>query len=208
MVSSRDKIGTMNQTILFDIDRTLIDTDKLIKATNWAMADRFGRSIEETVKVVDDYVKSLNYKNDYYPKDLAIFISNKWKLEPKEVLRTYWNKTLFSESIFEDTEKVLNNLKRDCLLGIFSEGYRDFQSFKLEANGINGYFRPEITYIKRRKMNDNFVNNWGEVTVIDDDLGVVDFLVKFKKVEVVWINRKDKTKHPKVRTIFSLEELR
>ncbi|MEK7611402.1 MAG: hypothetical protein AAB486_03480 [Patescibacteria group bacterium] len=115
---------------------------------------------------------------------------------------------LYRRSLYPDTLPSLAKLQASHRLGIFTEGFRKFQLTKLKLSGLLPLFNRDLTFIHRRKLTPTAIKRLPKgAIIVDDNLEVVETLLKFPYVTPVWLNRKDKKKHPQIRAIRSLTEL-
>lgn len=196
----------MGKVILFDIDLTLINTLQITAKTNQRMATVLGLTAEDVADAVKSYRETI-YKNDFHPKNLIKELAKKWQVDEKKLLGAYWDEKTFRECLYPETEMVLKKLHTKYKLGIFSEGFEDCQGFKLEATQLDKYLETKLIFIRRRKLNIELIESWGEVIVVDDNRETIDYLQKCQQVTPIWLNRKSEEKMVGVRTIHNLEEL-
>lgn len=96
--------------------------------------------------------------------------------------------------VYEEVVNVLSNLSKKLLLGIFSQGEKDFQTQKLKATKIIHFFQKEHTYIDLekeeliKKIGDKYKNT--EFYIVDDKLPIL-YLMKKQNPNAftIWIKR-------------------
>lgn len=198
---------TVKRIILFDIDLTLINTDEYRERSLTALASYTHKSIGEVEIAREQYINSLQTTKDFHPKELAKWMSMALGNNMEKLLDQIWNKDILSGLVYEEVEIALEMLSEENTLGIYSEGFDDFQKLKLEANGLTKYFNPKWVFITRKKLGDVKVNTLGKVTIVDDNIKICEMLNDYKDVTILWLNRKTNKKSKDVRTIFSLKEL-
>jgi len=121
----------MKQIILFDIDYTLINTNKLI------------------AKAVSIIIK--RKKNGKINKNLEL--PNHKSPIIKLLLKYYLTPANLKDCIYPDTFKILKLLKNEGVeLGIFSEGNYNIQIQKLRVSKLLPYFNPDLIFIQKNKI--------------------------------------------------------
>lgn len=197
----------MKKIIYFDIDNTLLNTRLFKQLFYQEVADKLNLPLEKVVDIYNQYKSTLERGTDFYPDDLAKFISEATGVEYTYLKNLFDDKSLYQKSIFADTVLVLEKLKKDNRLSIYSEGFEEYQSKKLRLSGIIDYFEPELMIIKRRKLDKRSIDEIKDgSTVIDDNKEVIEILKNCKNFETVWINRKNEIAIEGVKTIENLIE--
>ena len=195
-----------NSVILFDIDHTLLDTDKLrsqvlenvvgliksIIRCNTADAvngiliaeDRMLRKGKKFI--MGDLI---DYLGDYYKSD-------RLRLELGNLLSS---PELFSSCLYPDARIALDSLSRHFPVGVFSSGDVYFQKIKLRASGIEPYFRPEhINILERKTINiPRIIDKYRSfnIAIVDDRASVLEAARQLRSDVVgIWVNR-GKFKH-------------
>lgn len=196
----------MKPLILFDIDRTLLDTSRLVESHNLHLIKRFGLSAERLEEVHKKYKSTLKAGRYFRPKNYAKLIADSFGLELDEVVKESFTK---SEHYipFLETIEVLERLHKTFALGIWTEGVKSFQSLKIKYLNLDQFIRPDHKYIFLNKTTKNSLSKIPEkAIIIDDKVFNIDYLVKNGKHTPVWINRLNDDKHPKATTVKSLFE--
>lgn len=81
---------------------------------------------------------------------------------------------LYLDSLYPDAVTTLALLSKEYLLGIFSQGYREFQENKLRQCGIMPYFKKEYIFIFPDKTLSSALKTLPEnAVIIEDKLSVV-----------------------------------
>lgn len=177
--------------ILFDIDNTLIDTKKLSILAYTDIARQTGKSFEEISELKDKYKDSLEVNTDFYPNRLMDFLIKKIG---QPIDNPFDKKEIYVESLFGETIEILTKLKQSKRLGIYSEGFTDYQTQKLEFSGIIDFFDKDLIFIERRKLDDDSLKKLRKipdrVTVVDDNSKVVEKLGQTERFQTVWLNLK------------------
>lgn len=193
--------------ILFDIDKTLLNTslfrDKLVDAH----VEHLGIDREVVLEKHNQYQESLESQQHFDYLELAKMLA-----ETDDVLATLIanfesNVGLYPK--YEDVDSVLQILRsKNVPMGIFSEGVPHFQKNKLKNLRIDDYLESDLVFITLNKRTEEFLQSIPEgVMIVDDNPDVIDVLVKYGKFVPVYLNRKNDEKHAEVLTIHSLEEL-
>jgi len=191
--------------VLFDIDNTLINTKKLSLLAYTDIAKQTGKSFEEISKLKDEYKDSLELNTDFYPDRLMVFLEKKIG---QPIDNPFNKKEIYVESLFEETVELLNKLKQTKRLGIYSEGFTDYQTKKLEFSGIIGFFDKDLIFIKRRKLDDESLNVIPDgATIVDDNSKVVKKLNTIKRFKTIWLNMSNNETIEGISTIKNLNEV-
>ena len=134
----------MGQILLFDIDGTLFDAEKFGKLTREEFLRILNIDEENLMRTIADYYSSLEASTDYNPREITVFMGEKYNIDPKLLDKLFWEEDKhYQESLFPETLSVLQQLSEKKTLGIFSQGLEDFQLHKLEASGIRDFFLSE-----------------------------------------------------------------
>jgi len=197
--------------ILFDWDDTLFSKNEYKKRLSEDIAKVCNISAEDAWKLEEEYFESLDKSGDFRIDNFLQFISEKSK---KKIDLSYFvtnNSDIYSGAVFPEVIHVLNQLKNDFILGIYSQGFSDLQKIKIELSGIKDYFDKKLIYINNDKLDSKFIEKIPNgATVIDDKKVVIETLASARPdLQLLWINRKDEEKlnTPKIRTIKNLDEL-
>lgn len=162
--------------ILFDIDHTLLDTEKLRnKIQNKRLPALFGITNQELVPITKEYLATLGSSIEFSPRAYCKFLADKLgKSKEKEAIDIFLNNpTDFYNSLFPDVIPTLQELYQKHHLGIFSEGEPEFQRAKLKQSGVLKFLKPELIFVfpfKGDKL--NFV--WNKVKNYQDSSFIVD----------------------------------
>lgn len=205
----------MSPTLLFDIDRTLFDTERFSKDYREKFIKFFNTTPEKFEIIRSKYHRSLTKHTDYVPEEFFKHLINSFhrdkQRETYEKLHNLFYETKnFSKNLYPETVSCLQAMKTRYLLGTFSEGHPPYQKTKLVKASIYDFFDPKLIYISRRKTDPAFLSTLPEkCTIVDDDSSVIDELINQKIISLipVWLNRNNKDRHPRSKTIHSLDEL-
>lgn len=195
--------------ILFDWDDTLF-SKKLYKGnllSNLALICEI--SIEEVTIVDNKYFDNLIQSGDFKIEDYLNCFEEKFNI--KIDLEDFSTDKLgiYSKALFPEIIKVLEKMKDEYILGIYSQGFESLQRLKIKYSGIELFFDPNLIFIDRDKTQPNFINKLPVgAMVIDDKKEVIETLRKMRlDLDLVWINRNDDNKYEGILTIKSLDEL-
>lgn len=198
----------MKSPVLFDIDNTLIDTVRVKFLTIRNLASALNTSQNLLNKVVQKYTNSLKSSSDFDPSDYLKVISNHFGKDSDELNKVFYNRATYSLSLFSEVREVLIKLGVKNKLGVFSEGFSDFQTQKLLLTDIYKYFDKDIIFIFRRKMTQEALDKLPvNSVIIEDNRANAETLQSKGLFKVFWLNRKDDSVSPKAETIFDLEDL-
>lgn len=193
--------------ILFDIDKTLLNPFLSLKDFENEVQNEFKKKIN-ILEAYDEYIQKLDSSTDFYPKDFLEFISKKIEVSFKELERKFYNSEIWESYVYKDVIDTLNRVKSNFELGIFSEGFKSFQGRKLKMSKLNTFFKKDLLFISRRKLNSYFLEKLPKGSIIiDDNKEVVEKLRDLNRFEVFWLNRIDDQKIDGVETIKSLKDL-
>lgn len=195
--------------ILFDIDDTLVDVHPMARKFYQKIADHIGISLEAIITTKEKYSATLERYSDYYPDELLNFIYDFFEVSSNKRINPFIEDKYYLESLFPEVKPVIEKLKNDYKLGIFSEGFVDYQSRKIQ--GLTDLLEKDLVFIERRKLSPESINKipTGAV-VIDDKRIVIETLASIRPdLSLFWINRQndEKIETPKIRTISSLDGL-
>jgi len=176
--------------ILFDLDRTLFDTD-------WYY-EQIVDLIEGNTELSEEAIRSfiLEYRaNNRYGKwfNFLKFIDDVVENDTtkKEIVDTL--KTDVSMyRLFEDVELNLEQLQGlGYKMGVYSEGVPWFQELKLQNTCLLDFLDTELVFITEMKRAIEFLDTLPESCVIVDDTPeVIEVLEKDGRFVPVWLNRK------------------
>lgn len=201
-----------NGTILFDIDRTIFDTDGPSIIRNQAILKILGYPpVEEFNKVKSDYKLTLKNEREYIPEDYVKMLCDKYNFKNIDALiDTYYGNEyniLYKKSVYPEFLKIAKILISKYRLGIFSEGYKRFRENRLKAMNIAEYIDSDLIFMFDAKDTSEAISKLPkESIVVDDKERICQFLTD-NGFRAIWINRKDKRKSDNFETIYSLLEL-
>lgn len=198
----------MSQIILFDIDKTIFGSNSLSQYFAVEVSKRAKMDIGKVTEIMSTYRSTLESYTDFNPTDFLNHFADSSKEDIDLLKKIFYNKRIYKQSLYPETKFILKKLKQNFKLGIFSEGFTDYQMSKLTNSEIIDFFNSEYIFIKRRKLNENVLNELPKNSIIiDDKEEVVEKLFSTQKFNPIWINRKDKRKKENIRTIKNLKEL-
>lgn len=197
----------MGQVIFFDIDGVLFDPEKFGKLIRARFVKILGIGEEELIRANADYYSKLSERTDFDPREITAYLSDRYGKDVAALDRVFWEKEdIYQESLYPETREVLEKLKGQKTLGIFSQGNSDLQNRKLDVTRLRQYFSPEYIFVLRRKLSDEAIELLPrEATFVDNKHDVVEALQKF--VDVIWINRKSGESDSSIKTIHTLREI-
>ena len=137
----------MRQIILFDIDYTLIDSYKIRILSRSSLKRYLKTTGKELEIIIGKYVNSLGSITDFNANDFINFISDSYKTDPVKLRDIFYRKEHFVNSLYSETIITLKTLKKKYNLGIFSEGFDDFQMQKLKLSNLSPATRNLILNI-------------------------------------------------------------
>jgi hypothetical protein len=198
----------MERIMLFDIDKTIVDT----KTSGKRMSKNIGlvtrRTPEEIERINGEYKSGLESTTDFNSNDFLREVSKQTETNIEGlngVLSISDNFVLFPETLI-----ILKKLLDEGYsLGTFSEGVPEWQMKKLILTGVIGYLDPSLIIVERRKLELKAISKLPTgAKVIDDKKEVIEKLKQVRPdLQLVWINRKDDICLDGVLTVKNLEEL-
>ncbi len=200
--------NTNKPSILFDIDLTLFDADLFRLNVYPRLAETIKISLPEFNGTLAAYTNALEKSSDFLPNRFLRHIAKDHSFPFQQLYNTFFNPQNFINALYPDTVPGLQKLFPGRSLGIYSEGYREFQTTKLRLSGILDYFNPDLMHIHRRKIDPAVLNCLpNDSVIVDDRPEMISGLIPYPNITPVWLNRKDDATHPTVKTIHSLTEL-
>lgn len=195
--------------ILFDFDKTISDTNGFVEKFCFELNRLFSIPKQITLVTFEEYKSKLEFSTDFRPEDFSQDVSKKTGIDLKLIEECIFNPKNFP--VFEEVRHVLTELSIKNRLGIFSEGFDDWQKKKIKLSGLWDFFDPDLIIIERRKLSPESINKipTGAV-VIDDKRIVIENLANTRPdLYLVWINRLngERIEAPQIRTIKNLDEL-
>ncbi len=193
--------------IFLDIDGTLFNPELFGKLIRDRFVNILNTSEEELMKVIADYYANLETTTDFNPREITVFIAQRYGSERDQLDAVFWeDNDIYRSSLYPEVESTLGILSKNEKLGIFSQGNEDLQRRKLIATGIVKYIDPEEIIIHRRKTSDEVLALLPhDAVVVDDNHDVAITLAPL--TQSIWINRRSDENDSKVKTIHALNEL-
>lgn len=199
-----------HRTILFDIDRTIFDTNKFIELIRFDLMNLLSCDNRIAKKIEDDYLREISRESFFSPYKYSKYLSLKFNISTSVFFKKlFLKKEQYAESLFSDTLSTFNHLKmKNIALGIFSEGNLSFQKLKIESSGVSNFFSFDKIFIFNNKLSSTSLSKLPQdVLIVDDKLSVAEKLLK-RGYKSVWINRNSRKRHYLIPTIFSLSDLK
>jgi FMN phosphatase YigB (HAD superfamily) len=198
----------VKEIILFDIDYTLLDTAVSKRYYREKISKLANVSIDDFILVENEYKEKDSGFTDFHPDDYIDHVCKFYNLNENSVRELFFNNDNFKDALYDDVVPTLEVLSGRFILGIFSEGFEDFQLAKLHKSGIMHFFEKELTFIFRRKLEKSSLSLLPtKCFVVDDNPSVVEALAKIDSFKTFWLNRKSNEKDPVCTTIHGLKEL-
>lgn len=195
--------------VLFDVDDTLFNKVKFKENFNNGLANSCNEPVERIDRMMSEYIGGLKNSDDFKPNEFIQYLGE--MTGKRECFENFKidNPEIYTNSLFNETLVTLSELKKIYgVLGVFSQGFVDFQNTKIDKSGIRKFFDEKFIYIGRDKLDPEFIKTIPEGSIIiDDKKSVVEKLNSLNRFKVIWINRKTDEKMDGVPTIKSLEEL-
>lgn len=185
------------QIILFDWDDTLFNKAEYIKRLTDNLAKAFNTSTEQVTEIEKKYFESLNNSSDFHISRFHIgryveYFEQSFNKKIDSESFTTDKLGIYSGALFPETISVLNSLKDNFILGIYSQGDVDCQRIKIKASGIGEFFDEKYTFITTDKSDPDFIKTLPDgAIIIDDKQSKIEPLEKTGRFKLFWINRKD-----------------
>ena len=194
------------EILLFDIDGTLFDSYKFKSLILKYLSRGLGLKEEIIRQGLSEYYRTLETSTDFYPDDFLNYFYEKYKTL-KYLDGFMWkNKDIYKDCLFPDVIPALKKLSDNKILGIYSQGFKDFQINKLKKTGIIKYFNKKYIFIERRKLSDKVLLKIPKNSIIvEDKIEIVERLNK--TYNPIWLNRKSKRQYKNMKIFFSLTDL-
>lgn len=195
--------------ILFDIDRTIFDPEKLLQGIDRKMMNVYKTEEGEIFEEYKEYRKELKNSIDFEPDEFIKRISKTTNQSFKEIHKIYYDSEIWKKAVYPETNEVLKKLKElEYPLGIYSEKFVYYQMAKLQLTGLINSFNPKWIFIGEEKSSDKFIKNLPQgATIVEDKFEIVEKLHKENRFDlIVWINRKNEKRN--IKGIACLPNLR
>lgn len=194
--------------ILFDIDRTLINTDVMKSLICAGLALELGISEEKAIESFKENYAEFQ-KNNFSPEKFLQFFAREYQHSLEKLKDVLFDPHHFQAALYPEVISVLTTLRNQgYTLGLYSEGDPGFQEHKMLANNLMEFFDTKHHHISRNKKDPAVVENLPEGTVIvDDTSAVIEFLEQHPHLIAVQIIRKNNQQPLGPYAISSLSEL-
>lgn len=186
----------MKEVILFDIDYTLLDTAVSKRYYREKISKLANVSIDDFILVENEYKKKDSGFTDFHPDDYIEHICKSYDLNKNSIRELFFSDANFKDALYDDVVSALEVLSGKFSLGIFSEGFEDFQLIKLSKSGIMNFFERDLIFIFRRKLEESSLALLPDnCFVVDDNISVIEALKQVGNFKPIWINRKESSKN-------------
>lgn len=184
----------MKQILYLDIDGTLLDTNKLDTLVIPHIAALLGVDPSQLFADMRLYEQRLQRPSDFNPNILIGYWWGHHAIHADRIAAYWYGKVCpqnYSYALYHDVQDALSILSRRFHLGIFSQGFEQYQLAKIKVPGIAHYFSRRKRLIHRHKLEHAVVSQLApNAIVVDDDLDVIYTLIKYRPdITPVWINR-------------------
>lgn len=209
MQSKHNQFPHFTGPVLFDIDRTLLDTRYFALLVRERLAILAKTDTNTLAQLENSYSQILASRSQFDPKRYCEYLSNKLEVPFLTLMQQFTQSVaLYSQSLFPDTLPALQSLKnKGVQLGIFSEGIISFQMMKIEFSGIISFLNREHIYLFVDKTSSECLKKIpNNAVIIDNSKSVVNKLSNINR-HIIWLNRKSNDSHPNAITVSSLTDL-
>jgi len=198
----------VKEVILFDVDRTLIDTTKFKEKIKLKISQLVNISLEDFLKIEQGYVKRGEGFTDFIPQEYIKFLSSQFDFDESKISKAFFDDDNFKDILYDDVLDCLKSLSERYTLGIFSESFKDFQMLKLHKTGLLPYFNQDLVFIFKRKLTEEAFSFLPEgCFIVDDNLPVINALEQVGKYKPIWMDRKGSGENTNQITIRDLNEI-
>lgn len=197
--------------LLFDIDRTIFDTDKMSAFLSEKLGDILGRgNIAEINQIKRNYISSLERDREFTPDELCRRLAKRFKASGADLIKVFYGrnfKHIYKDCVFPEFFELYKKLKSKFRFGVYSEGTLRFQTHKFRSMQITKYLDKNLIFIVPVKDNPQTMKKISKEAIIVDDKEIIcEALIK-SGFHPVWLNKKDGRESIKFETIHSLLEL-
>ena len=201
----------IKQILLFDIDRTIFDTDRMSKVREELMCDLLKIDIAKLQEIKSDYKKTLTNEREFNPDDFIKILCKKINFnDEKSLLDFYFGdkyKYFYKDAVYPEFFEVVEKLKDSFRFGIYSEASKKFREHKFENMGISKYFNPDLIFFADAKDTPEVVSKLPRgAIVVDDKEKICEFLTK-NNIKAIWLNKIDDRESDRFKTIHNLSDL-
>lgn len=198
--------------LLFDIDRTIFDTDLMSKLIEVEINRILGgEKINEIRRVRQDYLASLKRDREFSPDEFCRRLSKRFENSNiKSLLEIFYGKKfryIYKDCVYSEFFEVYKRMKIKFRFGIYSEGNLKFQIHKFRSMQIGKYLDSNLVFIVPAKDDIETLKKIPKRALIVDDKKIICEILSKNGFRSIWLNRKDKIKSKKFDTIHSLLEL-
>jgi len=198
--------------ILFDIDRTLLNTDRFVQKIKQLIVNKSQLSDVVVDKKFEKYKNSLASVFYFDFIDLLGTLNLERNIK-SEIIKDYEENPEIYPS-YSDVKPTLKYLKQKGVrMGIFSEGTPGFQKNKLNNLNLKKYIDENLVFIAQSKRLDDFIAKIPRGSyIVDDNPEIINHLIKYKHIKPIYLNRNSDKKcnfvFSGIVNIGSLDELR
>ncbi len=193
--------------ILFDIDETLMGLDKMAVMFYEKLAKQLEVTTEEIIELKEQYKLTLNKSGDYLHSNLILFLKEITGKKEKEIEDPFEDKENYKKSLHPEVKENIEKISKDFRIGVYSEGFYEYQKKKVFWSGIGDFFDEELIFITQNKSDPEFLKTLPEgAIIIDDKKEKIQKLKEAGRFNFVWINRKNDEVMDDVKTVKNLNE--
>ena len=198
--------------LLFDIDRTIFDTDKMSASLSEKLSDILGKqNIAEIDRIKRDYIGSLKRDREFTPDEFCQRLAKRFgRLDVNSLLEVFYGKKsglIYRGCVYPEFFEIFEKLRGKFRLGVYSEGTLKFQKHKFESMKISKYLEKDLVFIVPIKDNAETLAKIPKEAVIVDDKETVCEALARDGFHPIWLNKKDDRENKMFDTIHSLLEL-
>ncbi len=198
--------------ILFDIDRTILDTEKLSNLLTENILKVLNTDDIDRIKdIKEKYHLSLKNQREYEPETALRLIAQEFGfIDLPRLVDVYYGKKyefLYKDCIYPEFFEVAQELKDKFKFGVYSEGTKKLQNHKFESMGIRKYFDKDLIFIVDAKDTQEILMKIPRMAIVVDDKEIICKFLSENGVRAIRLNKVDDRKSGDFETIHSLLEL-
>jgi hypothetical protein len=189
----------MQQVVLFDIDGTLWNPRKRDELFRAELSRRWGVDQQQYQVWLEEYVASLPDSTHFLPEAWLGLLHGKLyqmgrPVEEKELEAIFFDRAQFLAALYPEVLPVLEQLHDTYRLGVFSQGFAEFQLLKLQLSGLYPWLESDKLFISANKTTAEYLELLPTAVVIDDRPDMIERMCAASQLQPVWLRRAESKK--------------